>query len=72
MGMESIARFAVTFIATWVAVVLLLALYEGSTPEGYRTLDSKAKRIMGFAVAVALCVAAIAVGIGTPPSPYLD
>jgi len=70
--MEAILKFAATFIATWVAVVLLLALYEGLTPEGYRTLDSKAKRIMGFAVAVAFCVAAFVVGIGAPASPYLD
>lgn len=55
-------RFAGTFVLTWFLVVVLLAIYEGSTPEGYRKLDSKATRIVAFAAAVAVFVAMIFAG----------
>ena len=64
--MSDVIRFAVTLIATWLIVGLLLTLYEGSTAEGYRSLDSKTTRIVVFAGVVALWLAVMVVATGIP------
>lgn len=64
--MDAVVKFTVTFAATWIIVVLLLALYEGSTADGYRALDSKTGRIVVFAAVVAFWMAFIVVAVGLP------
>jgi hypothetical protein len=70
--MNNLLRFAIAFVATWLIVVLILTLYEGSTAEGYRTLDSKSKRFAVFAAVVALWTSVCVVAIGIPFPSFAD
>jgi hypothetical protein len=61
--MITATRFVLGFVMGAICTATILAAYEGSKPDGYKTVEANERHIMWFSLASALMCGLLAAGL---------